>query len=119
MTIDPPLAVTDDEQYIRPIMAAMGYPDDVFAPPTNGNRVVALFMLPTIDEIAPARYACFIGEHYHTDPDDNGYILATISSTYFTPEQAAEFFRTFLDQTNPIHADKMPAPPPAHIVSRN
>ena len=117
--IDPPFAVTDDENFIRPIMAAMGFPDSVFDPPTNGNRVVVMFVLPAIDEIIPKRYACFLGEHFHTNPDDNGYILTTLSSTHFTPKEAAEFFAAALAATNPINDAKMPPAPPAHIVRCN
>jgi hypothetical protein len=116
--IDPPYAVTDDEATIRPIMATMGFPDSVFDPPTKGNRVVAMFVLPAIDGISPKRYACFLAEHFHTDPDDNGYILSSLSSTFFTAAEAAEFFTHALTQTQ-INADKLPAAPPAHIVSRN
>lgn len=117
--IDPPIAVTDDENTIRLIMSTMGYPDSVFDPPTSGNRVVVMFVLPAIDEIVPKRYACFLCEHYHTNSEDNGPLLSTLSSTHFTPKEAAEFFVKALAATNPINAEKMPAAPPAHIVSRN
>lgn len=117
--IDPPIACTDDENFIRPIMAAMGFPEDVFAPPKQGNRTVVLFVLPAIDGIVPKRYACFLCEHYHTKPEDNGPLLTTLSSTYFTPEQAATFFAEALAATNPINDEKMPPAPPAHIVRQN
>jgi len=117
--IDPPYAVIDDEKYIRSIMKAMGFPDSIFDPPTKGNRVVALFVLPAIDGITPKRYACFLGEHFHTNPDDNGYILSSLSSTVFTAQEAAVFYAHALHETNPINDDKMPDAPPAHIVSRN
>jgi hypothetical protein len=117
--LDPPFAVTDDETFIRPIMAAMGFPDSVFDPPTSGNRVIVMFVLPAIDEIAPHRYACFLAEHFHTNPDENGYILTTLSSTHFTPTDAAKFFAEALHHTSPINDAKMPPAPPAHIISRN
>jgi len=118
-TIDPPFAITDDENFIRPIMSAKGFPDSVFDPPPNGNRVVVMFVLPAIDEIAPKRYACFLGEHFHTNPDENGYILTTLSSNHFTPTDAAKFFGEALHHTSPINDAKMPPAPPAHIISRN
>jgi hypothetical protein len=111
---DPPFAITDDEKFIRPIMTAMGYADSVFEPPLSGNRVVVVFVLPS----TPIRYACFLGEHFHTDPKENGFILATLSSTHFSAHEAAEFFAQALTHTQ-INADKLPSAPPAHIVSRN
>lgn len=116
--IDPPIAVTDDENYIRPIMAAMGFPEEVFAPPTTGNRIVACFQIPTMDEV-PARYCCFVAEHFHTKPEDNGYLLVSLSKTHFTPEGAAEFINKFLAETSGLHDCNLPPAPPAHIIGRN